>query len=201
MQNQTKIVLDDFVKEVRVANNAEDGIQMAINGGIDLIITDILMPDKNGIEMLKELRDTYAIEIPTIITTAFMDTEYLMEAIKLKVDGFIAKPINIKDLINSIYGIVLPKIQEKKLKGCTYMLDALSVVIGGKKIEILKHIVNNLDEEHIFYGSYEEIMKIVGVSKPTVVNIFKQLIKAGVLEKVKNKIYRFKSIKFIKEET
>lgn len=200
VRNQTKMILEDFVKEVRVANNGEEGLQMALEGGIDIIITDIMMPEKNGIEMLKALKEKHNKEISSIITTAFTETEYLMEAIRLKVDGFIIKPINIKDLINSIYTIMLPKVQKKELHGCTHMVDALSVLVGGKKIEILKYIVNNLDDEHIFYGSYQDIMDDINVSKPTVVNMFKQLIQAGVLEKVKNKVYRLKNKNFIKEE-
>jgi DNA-binding response OmpR family regulator len=200
IQKQTKMILDDFVKEVRVASDGQRGLEMALEDDIDVIITDIMMPNLNGIDMLKELKETHKKSIPSIITTAFTETEYLMEAIRLKVDGFIVKPINIKDLLNSIYAVMLPKIQKEELEGCSYMVDALSVLIGGKKIEILKYIIDNLDKEQIFYGSYQDIMDSIGVSKPTVVNMFKQLIQAGILEKIKNKVYRLKDRKFLKEE-
>ncbi len=199
VQNQTKMILDDFVKEVKIASDGEEGLRIALEEEIDIIVTDIMMPHKNGIDMLKELKEAGK-DIPAIITTAFTETEYLMEAIKLKVDGFITKPINIKDLINTIYTVMLPKVQKEELKGCSYMVEALSILVGGKKIEILKYIINNLDKEHVFYGSYQDIMDNIGVSKPTVVNMFKQLIQAGVLEKIKNKVYRFQNTKFIKEE-
>lgn len=199
VQNQTKMILDDFVKEVKVANDGEQGLKIALENDIDIIVTDIMMPHMNGIDMIKALKAENK-NIPVIITTAFTETEYLMEAIKLKVDGFITKPINIKDLINNIYTVMLPKVQQEELKGCSYMVDALSILVGGKKIEILKYIINNLDKDHVFYGSYQEIMENIGVSKPTVVNMFKQLIQAGVLEKIKNKVYRFQNTKFIKDE-
>lgn len=199
VQNQTKMILDDFVKEVKVASDGEEGLKIALEEDIDIIVTDIMMPHMNGIDMLKALKAENK-DVPVIITTAFTETEYLMEAIKLKVDGFITKPINIKDLINDIYTIMLPRVQKEELKGCSYMVDALSILVGGKKIEILKYIINNLDKEHIFYGSYQDIMENIGVSKPTVVNMFKQLIQAGVLEKIKNKVYRFQNTKFIKDE-
>lgn len=201
VQNQTKMILDDFVKKVHIANDGEEGLEIALRENIDVIVTDIMMPNLNGIDMLKKLKYEHKKDIPAIITTAFTETEYLMEAIKLKVDGFITKPINIKDLINTIYNIILPRVQKEELQGCSYMVDALSVLVGGKKIEILKYIINNLDDEHIFYGSYQEIMENIGVSKPTVVNMFKQLIEAGVLEKIKNKVYRFQNTKFIKDDS
>jgi DNA-binding response OmpR family regulator len=200
VQNQTKMILDDFVKKVYVASNGEEGLKMALDLDIDIIVTDIMMPYLNGIDMLKKLKYEHEKYVPTIITTAFTETEYLIEAIKLKVDGFITKPINIKDLINTIYDVMLPKVQKEELQGCSYMVEALSILVGGKKIEILKYIINHLDAEHVFHGSYQDIMENIGVSKPTVVNMFKQLIEAGVLEKVKNKVYRFQNTKFIKEE-
>ncbi len=200
VQNQTKLILNDFVGEILVANDGNEGLKLALERDIDLIITDIMMPNLNGIEMLKKLKNEHNKNIPSIITTAYTDTEYLIDAIKLKVDGFIMKPINIRELINTIYNIMLPILQEKELRGCAFIIEGLAALIGGKKIEILKYIINNLDENDIFHGSYQDIMDEVGVSKPTVVHMFKQLIKAGILEKMKNKMYKFTNKKLIGKE-
>ncbi len=196
--NQTKIILDDFVKNIYVAKDGKEGLEIALNKPIDIIVTDINMPNMNGIEMIKALKREHNKDIPVIITTAHTDTEYLLDAIALKVDGYIIKPINMKDLINTIYNVMLPRIQKKELEGCAHVVDALATLIGGKKIEILKYIIDNLDEDNVFYGSYHDIITQLNVSKPTVVNMFKQLIGAGILEKVKNKVYRFKRQDFIK---
>ncbi len=179
--NQTKLILDDFVKEVHTATNGEEGIKVALEKPIDIIVTDINMPQMNGIEMIKKLKEEHKKDIPCIITTAHTDTEYLLDAISLKVDGYIVKPINIKDLINTIYNVMLPKLQKKELEGCAHVVDVLAALIGGKKIEILKFIIDNLDEDNVFYGSYHDIITELNVSKPTVVNMFKQLISAGIL--------------------
>ncbi len=197
VQNQTKIILGDFVKEVIVANDGEEGLQLALQRDIDLIITDIIMPNLSGIEMLKKLKYEHKKEIPVIITTAFTETEYLIDAVKLRVEGFVMKPINIRELIGSMYDIMLPIIQKKELEDCSSIVEGLSALVGGKKIEILKYIMNNLDENQVFNGSYQEIMDNIGVSKPTVVGMFKQLIKANILEKIKNKMYKFTNKKLI----
>ncbi|MDY3113752.1 MAG: DNA-binding response regulator, partial [Helicobacter sp.] len=47
------------------------------------------------------------------------------------------------------------------------------------------------DSENIFYGSYEDIVRDLSVSKPTVVKTFRQLIDTGLLVRLKNKIYKF----------
>ncbi len=190
--NQTKLILDDFVKSVEVANNGEEAIELLKDKKFDIIVADINMPKMNGIEMIKVIKQDLNLDIPCIITTAHTDTEYLLDAINLKVDGYIVKPINIKDLINTIYNVMLPILQKKEIEGCAHVVESLSALVGGKKIEILQYIINNLDEEKVFYGSYQDIMEALDVSKPTVVNMFKQLISAGILEKIKNKVYRFK---------
>ena len=191
--DQTKLILDDFVKEVIVAHDGEEALEILKNrNDIDIIVADINMPKLNGIEMIKIIKKELELNIPTIITTAHTDTEYLLDAINLKVDGYIVKPINIKDLINSIYNVMLPILQKKEIEGCAHVVESLSALVGGKKIEILKYIIDHLDEEKVFYGSYQDIMEALDVSKPTVVNMFKQLISAGILEKIKNKVYKFK---------
>ena len=199
VQMQTQMILKDFVKEVHLASNGEEGIKIALEYPIDIIVTDILMPGMNGIEMLKKLKNEHNLAIPAIITTAFTETEHLMDAITLKVDGFIMKPVNIKDLISNMYTIMLPKLHTKEMQGCSFIIEGLAALIGGKKIEILRYVINHLDDDKIFNGSYQEIIDNVGVSKPTVVHMFQQLLKVGILEKVKNKMYRFKNTKLIGE--
>ena len=192
VREQTKLILDDFVKEVVIATNGEEAIELLKDKKFDIIVADINMPKMNGIDMIKEIKQELNLDIPTIITTAHTDTEYLLDAINLKVDGYIVKPINIKDLINTVYNVMLPIIQKREIEGCAHVVESLSALVGGKKIEILQYIISNLDEEKVFHGSYQDIMEALDVSKPTVVNMFKQLISAGILEKIKNKVYKFK---------
>ncbi len=200
VREQTRLILADFVKEIVVATDGKEGLEKALEREFDIIVTDIMMPQLDGIGMIKALRNEHRQTTPVIITTAFTETEYLLEAIKLRVEGFITKPINIKDLISTLYTTLLPKIQGKKLEGCAHVVDALSALIGGKKIAILRYIIEHRDKDNVFHGSYYDIMEAVGVSKPTVVNMFKQMIAAGVLEKVKNKMYRFKQSELIGQE-
>ena len=200
VREQTHLILMDFVKEMYVASSGEEGIKIALEKEVDVIVTDILMPGISGLEMLKKLKMEHNRTIPAIITTAFNETEYLMEAISLKVDGFIMKPINARDLISHIYTAILPKLHNKEMQGCSFIVEGLAALIGGKKIEILKYIINHLDENQVFNGSYQEIIESINVSKPTVVHMFQQLIKVGILEKIKNKQYRFRNTKLVGEE-
>ena len=80
----------------------------------DIVITDVQMPVMNGIDFLKELRNNN-INIPKIVMTAFNDSEYLKEALDLKVDKYITKPIvNMDEVIDEVFNL-LSLNDEKKL--------------------------------------------------------------------------------------
>ena len=74
-----------------------------------------MLENENGINFLKYIKSK-DILIPAILTTAHTDTNYLIESIKLKVENYLLKPINIDELLNSLYDVILPKIQEKEIK-------------------------------------------------------------------------------------
>ncbi len=70
----------------------------------DIIITDIQMPGMNGIEMLKQM--DIKNQIPVVITTAHSDADYFIEAIELKVDKFVMKPIDLVELVETIQTLI-----------------------------------------------------------------------------------------------
>ena len=68
---------------------------------IDIVISDINLPDSNGISFVKELRKTDK-TIPVILLSAYTDTKYLLEATKLKLVDYLTKPIDFKTLNNAL---------------------------------------------------------------------------------------------------
>ena len=65
----------------------------------DLILMDIQMEEKNGIETLKEIRDMEECkDIPVIMLTSMRDKEMVVESAKLKVEDYVIKPFNKLDL-------------------------------------------------------------------------------------------------------
>lgn len=133
--------------------------------------------------------------MPTIVTTAFSDTEYLLDAIKLKVDNYIIKPVNIKELLNNLHDVLLPKIQQKEIERSYNIIKTISAVTDSKQVDIIRFIIKNLDADNILNYSYSEIMEQVDVSKPTVIKLFKQLSDQGILLKIQNKKYLFNEAK------
>ena len=153
-------------------------------------ISDILLKDENGIDFLKHIKSKN-INIPTILTTAHTDTQYLLDAIKLKIEDYIIKPINIKELLNSLHDILLPMVQQKEIQKNNNLIRTISAITDGKQVSIIKFIINNLDNENLFIASYTEIMESFAISKPTLIKLFKELAEKNILVKVQHKTYRF----------
>ena len=187
------MVLEDYVLELFIARNGKEALEILKSQTIDLVITDILMPRLNGIDLIREIRKNPLLEVATIVVTAHTETRYLLDCIELRVDGYILKPIDVEELLKTTLRAVLPKFQASELRMQNVLLNAISIFVGGKKIEIIKYLIEHSDDENIFYGSYEDIVQEVGVSKPTVVKTFRQLIDTGLLVRLKNKIYKFQS--------
>jgi len=191
----TTSVLEDFVKKIYPVQTIDEALEIIKNEKIDVIIADIHLKYSNGLDFLRTVKNDLEMELPSIVTTAFTDTEYLLDAIKLHVDNYIIKPVNIKELLNSLHDVLLPKIQAKEIERSYNIIKTISAVTVSKQVEIIRFIIKNLDHENMLNYSYSEIMEQVDVSKPTVIKLFKQLGDQGILTKIQNKKYLFDETK------
>jgi two-component system cell cycle response regulator DivK len=85
------------------AGTAEEGIELAAVRKPDLILMDIQLPGMNGIEALKVLRgkpDTAAIPVVAVTASVMQQDRTLIT--EAGFDGYISKPINIKEFIESV---------------------------------------------------------------------------------------------------
>lgn len=99
------------IPDFYTAKDGEEGIAKFNLIKPDLVITDIQMPKLNGIDMIKELNTN----IPIIITTAYSDIEFFLQAIELNILKFVIKPINLKDLIFDIQDAIIGSRLKDKL--------------------------------------------------------------------------------------
>jgi diguanylate cyclase (GGDEF)-like protein len=92
--------LKNFTKEQFVAVDGAEGLEYfrQYSDKIDLVITDINMPNMNGLEMSLGIKEINP-QVPIIVATAFSNTEYLLEAINMGIDKYILKPIDIHKLL------------------------------------------------------------------------------------------------------
>ncbi len=94
-------ILISFTKKQFICEDGLEGLETfkKYQNEIDLIITDVNMPNMTGLEMAKEIK-AINVDIPIIVATAFSNSEYLLEAIDLGIDKYVLKPVNIKKLLD-----------------------------------------------------------------------------------------------------
>jgi two-component system LytT family response regulator len=88
---------------VESADNGKDGVAMARKMKPDLIVSDIMMPELDGLEVFEALqKDPHTAVIPFIFLTAKTDPSDIREGLSLGADDYITKPFEPEDLVKSI---------------------------------------------------------------------------------------------------
>jgi YesN/AraC family two-component response regulator len=106
-REQTIKLLHNFFIYIDTAVDGKDGLGKfnsfyeKNNAYYDLVITDINMPNMNGLKLLEEIKKEHY-DTPVLIISAHNDAQYLLESIRLGVDGFILKPIKMEQLVANI---------------------------------------------------------------------------------------------------
>jgi len=91
------LVFESAGHTLRTAMNGREALQLLQLEPADVIISDVKMPDMDGIEMLRSVRETLP-DVGVILMTAFASVETAREAFKLGADDFIQKPFDVEEL-------------------------------------------------------------------------------------------------------
>lgn len=136
--------LDNF--NLYLSDNGIDGIEKAIEYDPDIILLDIIMPEMDGFEVCRILKiDERTKDIPVIFLTALKDkTENRVRALELGAEGFIAKPIEINELIAQINAMFLIKESRNNKKIEKIRLEDL---VKERTIELKKEIETRKSKE------------------------------------------------------
>ncbi|MBN1339148.1 MAG: response regulator [Bacteroidales bacterium] len=113
-------VLEKAVARLFVAENGKEGLEIYERERPDLIITDIMMPVMNGLDMIKRIRNMDE-QARFVIMTAYSETDYFMDAIRIGVNSFLIKPVEVQkltDLVHEISNSILlgKKVAEQELR-------------------------------------------------------------------------------------
>ena len=94
------------------ADNGETGLKVAMEKNPDVIVTDIRMPGKNGIEMIRALREKHN-DTAVIFLTAFNEFEFVREALRLGACDYILKPFGDGELEEVVQRIVKKNLESQ----------------------------------------------------------------------------------------
>jgi sigma-B regulation protein RsbU (phosphoserine phosphatase) len=116
--------------EVVVASDGRRALQMTRDHRFDLILLDVMMPDLNGMEVLKKLRETHAaLDLPIIMATGRGDSEEVVRALGLGANDYVTKPLD--------FPVVLARVQTHlALKGMAEQLKQLEQSLVERNREL-----------------------------------------------------------------
>ncbi|MEA3354044.1 MAG: hybrid sensor histidine kinase/response regulator [Campylobacterota bacterium] len=106
-------ILKESVKDLYIARNGQEGLELYKKHNPDMILTDVKMPLMNGLDMAKQIKDSNS-DIPIILLTAFNDMELLIKSIDIGIDKYINKPIEDIAKLFAILEEVAYKVQISK---------------------------------------------------------------------------------------
>lgn len=87
------------------ADNGDDGLDMAMRVDCDLLLLDLVLPGRQGLEILEEVRKTRP-TLPVIILTARGEESDRVKGLKLGADDYVVKPFSVKELLARIEAVL-----------------------------------------------------------------------------------------------
>ena len=139
--------------EADVADNGDDGLAHALSGGYDAVILDIMLPGRNGFEVLTELR-RHNTSTPVMILTARDFLHDKVAGLESGADDYMTKPFAPAELIARLraltrrYGeVTADKVRlgntSLDLNSCILFCDAREVHLGFKEFSIMRILMTN----------------------------------------------------------
>ena len=164
IRKNARIYLNSIFKEVFGAKDGLDALNVFYNEKPDIIISDIKMPQLNGLDMAKKIRQNDK-KTPIILATAYTDTSYLIKAVELGLVKYLIKPITplkLNEALNLAYAQLYENDNRLMFVGQNSVYDTLNknLIIDGINIKLTKKellLLDILAKNHQRAVSYQEI--------------------------------------------
>ena len=139
--------LEDNFKHIIIAVDGKEGLELFKKNlsSIDIIISDIQMPKMDGLKMIYEIKKLNQ-KIPCILTTAYNDSEYLLEAIELGVLSYLIKPINIDTLFDKINSSIHTSLEKEYISILLEKLKTIDKLNINNFLTVLDKTVEELSQ-------------------------------------------------------
>jgi signal transduction histidine kinase len=157
-----------------VAESGEQGLEFFHELNPDIVLTDIMMPRLNGLEMARAMR-VQSPEIQIVCMTAFSDTSFLIEAIDIGVNQFVLKPVEFSRLFTALdrcQEMVEFRKRQKILEAAILnakKIEAVSLLAGG-----IAHDFNNLLQVILGYVSLARMNAEPGSKTESLLSVVEQ---------------------------
>lgn len=179
-------ILNMFFKNVFVASDGNEALELYQNNKIDVLMLDYVMPNLDGYQTAKLIRE-FNKKIPIIIASAYTDKEKLLNAIELNLIKYLEKPILYDDLKN-VFNSVISHLEDNNLlftkltKDYYYFFTTKKIVTKEKEIILTKNEILFLE---LLLDKPNQLISKESIEE----NVFKESVDENTL---RNLVYRLR---------
>lgn len=183
-------VLKGDFKRFVIAKDGVEGLKKFKNSEFDIVITDIEMPNMDGMELAKEIKKISK-ETPVVLLTAYSEKERLFRAIDVGVNKYLVKPFTPDKLLDIICKIAKKYLQKDKIvklsdefyfdfkKREVYTKERVSITLTKKELKFFELLVKNRER----VVTFEEIENYVWKDE-----VFTEAALRALVKRVRQKI-------------
>jgi len=173
IREQSSKVYSKLFHKVYAAKDGQEAFDIFLKkqDHIDVVVTDINMPKLSGIDLAKKIEKIS--NVPFIITSAYTDTQHLLDAIGLGIKKYIIKPITLNNIVQDIEEIVVEHRTDSKIKDVakTLLLQSkqnntllTSLQLENNKLKKSLSFYKNLANNYILMLTIDKKGNILNIS-------------------------------------
>lgn len=203
---EDEIRVADFIKQaleaekfsIVVENEGFKGYQRALKENFDLILLDLMLPGKDGLSILSDLREN-EINTPILVLTALSDVDDKIKGLNLGADDYLGKPFNYQELIARVKAIFRRKqmnnidvfLEYENLKLNTIKRFVLKndsqIELTIKEFELLEYLMRNKHQVIPRKTITEEVWKTKSEGDTNLVDVYIKRIRSKIGKSINNK--------------
>jgi len=145
--------------DVTIVTNGETGEDEALTGLYDLILLDIMLPKRNGFEILKTLKEE-KLKTPIIILTAKSEMDDKLNGLENGADDYITKPFHMKELLARVKII---------LKRSANLEDTNALTYGDLTLDLSRGLLKCKNNEVAINGKELNLMELLLINKEQII--------------------------------
>ncbi|RNC72241.1 MAG: DNA-binding response regulator [Desulfuromonadales bacterium] len=173
--------LEEERYEVDTAFNGEEGLKMALEKGYDLVILDVMLPKKDGLSVVRDLRERRN-AIPVLMLTAKDSVEDIVAGLDSGSDDYLTKPFAFAELLARVRALVRRSEQDRgaEIRFADLRLDPVThkvwrkdkeIDLTAKEYALLEYFMRNPNQvltrtmiaEHVWDYTFDSFTNIIDV--------------------------------------
>ena len=169
---------------VEKASNGVEALEILQKEHIDLVVSDVMMPEMNGVELCQKIKtDIKLSHIPVVFLTAKNDTDSKIEGLKAGAEAYVEKPFSFEYLLTQIKSLLINRAKEREAFSKRPFFPIDNIQMSKEDEEMMQKVMDiineNINDEDF---NVEKLADIMCMSRSSLLRKIKQLFNMPPLE-------------------